>query len=373
MRIGVNATFTHSDPVGLGIATRETVRELLKQRKDGLVVYTASKELKKDGGGRVKAVSELLSPDKRTRGNLLRLLWCQTLLPLYLSADGIDILYSTVEEGVLWGGLRQVVTCYDILPLIYPEMYPRKKYVFRYIVPLQLRASSAVICASQNTRADITRRYCLRNKPVFVVHCGLDHGRFRPLDGELARSRYGLERFVLYVGDMRPYKNLGRAVEAFGRAGLPGHRFVIAGKKDNVFYPRVRKRVSDLGLDNRVVFPGYVPDENLPQLYSAAEAFVFPSLYEGFGLPPLEAMACGCPVVTTRAASLPEVCGDAAYYVDPYSVDGIAEGIRKVVTTPGLKKQLVQRGLEQAKRFTWAKTAGRVLEILEYVVRRRTR
>ena len=167
---------------------------------------------------------------------------------------------------------------------------------------------------------------------------------------------------------MRPYKNLERSLEAFALLNLKEYKFVIGGKKDPRFFPRVRKKVDALSLKDRVVFLDYVPEENLPHLYSEAAAFVFPSLYEGFGLPPLEAMACGCPVVVSNTASLPEVCGNAAYYVDPYDVENIAEGIYKVIMNQTLRQNLIKKGLERAKFFSWEKSAEEHLKVFREVL-----
>lgn len=369
-RIGVNATSVLSNPTGLAVASIEIVKKMLTQA-DNIVVYTTSRSLKSFDPQRVKLTTNLISPDHRVRGHGLRLLWCQTVLPARLLADGIEIAYSTVEEGMFWGGFRQVVTCYDIMPILYPRMYPMKRFYLKRVAPMLLRSSAAIICSSENTRRDIVSAFNLRKKPVFVVPLGIDGRKFYPRESNLARGKYALGKFIFYVGEMKPSKNLGRAIEAFSRLNLPEYKFLIAGSKDKRYYPPIARLVAKLGLEERVVFPGYVPEGDLPGLYCAADAFVSPSLYEGFGLPPLEAMACGCPVITTRCASLPEVCGDAACYVDSYNVDSMAEGIYKVVTKPGLRKHLVQKGLEQAKGFTWAKTARKVLDVLEYVAQRR--
>ncbi len=181
----------------------------------------------------------------------------------------------------------------------------------------------------------------------------------------MVQKRYGLGNYLLYIGDMRPYKNLERSLEAFARLNLTDLSFVIGGKKDPHFYPGIEKKVDRLLLKDKVIFLGYVPEEDLPHLYSEAAAFVFPSLYEGFGLPPLEAMACGCPVVASNAGSLPEVCGDAVRYVDPYDVESIARGIHEVLTDEVMRQNLRAKGLERAKLFSWERAAKEHLKIFE--------
>jgi glycosyltransferase involved in cell wall biosynthesis len=242
----------------------------------------------------------------------------------------------------------------------YPEMYPRMKYHFYYTVPLLLKKSRAVICTSENTKQDVITYYAIKDKPVYVISEGFNRQRFYPREKGVVQKRYGLGNYLLYIGDMRPYKNLERCLEAFARLNLTDLSFVIGGKKDPHFYPDIA-----LLLKDKVIFLGYVPEEDLPHLYSVAAAFIFPSLYEGFGLPPLEAMACGCPVVASNAASLPEVCGDAVRYVDPYDVESIAQGIHEVLTDEVMRQNLRAKGLERAELFSWEKAAKEHLKIFE--------
>jgi glycosyltransferase involved in cell wall biosynthesis len=186
--------------------------------------------------------------------------------------------------------------------------------------------------------------------------------------------------YLLYVGTLQPRKNLSRLIEAFARlAGAPAFadvqqsdslRLVLAGRR-GWLYDDLVAQVERLGLAGRVFFPGYVADADLPALYSGALAFVFPSLYEGFGLPVLEAGACGVPVITSNTSSLPEVAGDAALLVDPHDVDAIAEAMYRLVTDEALRAELVRRGFENVKRFSWEKCARETLAVLEEVGRRR--
>lgn len=364
LRIGLNATCIHSTSSGLGVVTAQISRAFLNLLDENLSIYTHSHQLKKLDPSRIKLVSRLVSPDLKTLGHFNRLIWCQFGLPARLRKDRVQILYSTVEEGILWGRFPQVITCHDILPLLYPEMYPRKKYAFRHILPIQLNAASVVICDSENSRKDLRDWFGLQEKEVRVVPIGLDHTNYEPKIEPLIKEKYGLEKYLLYVGEFRPYKNLERALEAFSRLNLHDYKFVFAGKKDDLFYPVLREKVVNLNLQDRVVFTGYFPSEDLPYLYSSASLFVFPSLYEGFGMPPLEAMACGCPVVCSNAASLPEVCGEAAIYVDPYNIDSIATGIAHLLNDSILWERMKRVGLERAKRFSWDRTARQVINIL---------
>jgi glycosyltransferase involved in cell wall biosynthesis len=365
-RVAINATFGHENPTGLGVYTRELVLELLKAECDyDFTVYSSSPALKKMYPEKVTRVSPLTSPGLGFKGHLMRLLWQQTMLPFKSRRHNESLVYSTVPEGILFSPVKQIITMHDILPIKYPEMYPRMKYHFYYTVPLLLKKLRAVICTSENTKKDVTARYAIKDKPVYVIYEGVNRQRFYPREKSVVQKRYGLGKYLLYIGDMRPYKNLERSLEAFARLNLTDLSFVIGGKKDPHFYPDIAKKVDRLLLKDKVIFLGYVPEEDLPHLYSVAAAFIFPSLYEGFGLPPLEAMACGCPVVASNAASLPEVCGDAVRYVDPYDVESIAQGIHEVLTDEVMRQNLRAKGLERVELFSWEKAAKEHLKIFE--------
>jgi glycosyltransferase involved in cell wall biosynthesis len=365
-RIAINATSVGEDPTGLGVYTYEMLAELLKTDHD-FVIFASSGELKRRYGERVISVSPRTSPALGGKGHLARYLWEQTVLPWELWRQKVSLLYSTVPEGILnpFSRQKQIITVLDIIPAKYHQLFPKMRYHFLYDLPILLRNAKRVVCASENTKRDLISFYGIRNKPISVVYPGLNRQRFYPREKGPVKKRYGFGEYLFYVGDMRPYKNLDRCLKAFAKLNFKDLRFVVAGQKDPRFYPRLKKEVDRLSLKDRVLFVGYVPGEDLPFLYSEAKALVFPSLYEGFGLPPLEAMACGCPVVTSHAASLPEVCGKAAHYVDPEKVDSIAEGMHKSVTDTELRQTLIQRGIERAKLFSWEKGARQVLDIFE--------
>jgi glycosyltransferase involved in cell wall biosynthesis len=203
--------------------------------------------------------------------------------------------------------------------------------------------------------------------------------RFRPAGPEAlaaVRQKYDLpERFILYVGTIEPRKNLTALLEAYAalmerlsvcdlRPALSDVRLVIVGKK-GWLYEGFFRRLHELGLEDRVLFTGYVPDEDLPAIYSAADLFVFPSLYEGFGLPVLEAMACGTPVIASNASSLPEVAGEAGIMIAPHDVRGLAEAMERLLMDKQLRAELRARGLERAKQFTWERAAAMTLEVYQ--------
>lgn len=359
-------------PAGSGIQryTAELVPELLALDDDALALVASPRMLAAHDGRAREAGVERMTQGNFT-GNLLRLAWHQATLPRFLRGRGDAVFYSTTTDGMIAPVCPQVVTVHDLIPLIHPESSPRLRYHFRYVVPRIVRASAAIIAMSEATRRDLARLYAIPPERVHVVHQGYRASVFNPAAGERSaavRARFGLRRYLLATADGRLYKNISRVLEAFARLGREDLQLALVGKtsRKEVDLSALAER---MGIGDRARFLGFVSDEDLAALYAGAEAFVFPSLYEGFGIPPLEAMACGCPVIVSERASLPEVCGDAAIYVDPYRVDVIAEAMGRVVAEPELSAGLRERVSERAAQFSYRRAAGEILAVLRSVAR----
>ncbi|MGD1902089.1 MAG: glycosyltransferase family 4 protein [Geitlerinemataceae cyanobacterium] len=289
------------------------------------------------------------------RGNLSRLLWHQTALPAILSrARSTPLFYSPVPEGMLLPVCPQILTVHDLLPLEFPEVYPRVKYYFRWILPRLLRASRAIVVPSDHTRRELLRYWPTLKTPCAVLPVSYRADLFFPAPTARYADTASMPPFVLCVGETRPYKNIRRAIEAFARVVASGQRptltLAIVGQL-NRLDTAIAALPQQLGIADRVQFLGYVSDTDLADLYRRAAAFLFPSLYEGFGIPPLEAMACGCPTIVSRAASMPEVCGDAPHYIDPHGVEDIATGIVRVTGDRAYAQTLRSRGLDRVQSF----------------------
>ncbi|MGB6169002.1 MAG: glycosyltransferase family 1 protein [Geitlerinemataceae cyanobacterium] len=366
-KIAIDASGFRNDAFdGLNRYTREVLKGTIDTTGEFLV-YTAETEIEQSQYDRISRIKNKTIARNDFRGNLSRLWWHQTALPRSLQRENVSLFYSPVPEGMLFPVCPQIITIHDLLPTFFPETYPRIKYYFQYILPQLIKSSTAIITVSEHTKKDIQRFFDCRERPIHVVYQPYRSDIFKPIaidDRDRVKKIYNLDRFVLSVGETRPYKNIRRLIEAFSKIKVPDLTLAIVGKI-NKMDETIAQFPQQLGIDDRVRFLGFVPDSELAALYSSAQAFVFPSLYEGFGIPPLEAMACGCPTLVSQVASLPEVCGCAAYYIDPLDVNSIAEGISQVVYDDRLENYLKVKGLEQAKKFQNNDLGDRILKILQ--------
>ena len=368
MRIAINAAIVDPFISGLGVYTVSLCRELAKLHDD-VLVYTAYPGICGGSAAQLRRIRWGREVTSWSMQHARRLLWTQTVLPLRLVADRATILFSPLPEGMLAPMMPQVIVVHDVLPLRFPAEYPRQQYYFRHLVPAMLRKARAVVAVSESTKRDLLMFYRLDARGIQVIPGGYDRDRYRVgLASEEIRARYGLQGYILYVGNLLPHKNLQQLLNAFARisAKVP-HTLVIAGRKDPRYYPGLEAETEALGLQTRVSFLDYVPVEDLPALYAGADVFIHPSVYEGFGLPILEAMACGTPVIASRTSSIPEVAGNAAMLVDPGDASAIASGLETVLGDRRIREGMQQKGLAQAAQFGWGATAVAILNILNKV------
>ncbi len=281
-------------------------------------------------------------------------------------------------------GAPAVFTCHDLIPLIFREYFSaRQRLIYRFTHQLALNSAQITIAVSHSTRHDLQRFFNVNPDRIVVTYEGVD-GHFKPstrAEIDRVRQHYALpECYVLYFGSNKPHKNVPRLIEAFAKLGMReqgseirdrglgirdwrlGIGLVIAGHWDDR-YPEAKQRVEQLNMKDIVRFIGPVRDDELPALYSGAELFAFPSEYEGFGLPVLEAMACGVPVVCSNRSSLPEVAGDAALLCDPSNIVTLARAIEQALTDRDMRVMLQQHGLARAAQFTWDQTAQDTLHV----------
>lgn len=299
-------------------------------------------------------------------------LWTHVRLSWEMVRHAPDLLFVPSHVLPLIHPQRSVVTVHDLGYQYYPQAHTLSQNVYlRWSTRYNARSATRILADSEATRQDLARFYGTPADKVAVVYPGRDETLSPVVDPAIlaaCRARYELAGpYLLYVGTLHPRKNLVRLVQAFGQMAAdadPALQLVLAGQK-GWLYDDILSEIGRLGLAGRVVLTGYVPDDDLPALLSAALAFVYPSLYEGFGLPVLEAMACGAPVLCSNVSSLPEVAGDAALYIDPLDTGSLAGALAEMTTNEGLRNELVDRGFRQIKDFSWQRCAQETLQVLD--------
>lgn len=315
--------------------------------------------------------------------SLEKMTWEQWTGPRAARRLGVDVFHVPhFAPPLLTGSIPVVTTIHDVIPLRLPLYHSSAKArVYSSVVARAARHATLVITISQHAKQDIIETLKLPAERIRVIYQAVSE-KFRPIEDEArlaaARARYGLTgRYVFYLGGLDARKNVPQLVRAFSqlykRLGDPHLQLLISGNPDKLsgsLFPDPRPVAADLGMSGQIMYR-FVEEEDKPLIYSGASVFVFPSLYEGFGLTPLEAMNCGTPVVCSNRTSLPEVVGDAALTIDPDDLPAMVEAIYQVLTTPALSTDLRTRGLERAKLFSWRKTAGETLAVYEEAVARR--
>lgn len=297
-----------------------------------------------------------MSTDCGAKGHLKRLIWTQLELPKLCQKVGANLLFSPLPEAPLFTGCRFVVTVHDLIPLRFGGRFSRLGNYFRFVVPQVLAQAQHILVNSESTANELIEFFHLPATKITVTYLAYDSSHFRHLN--LARKNY-----FLYLGRHDRHKNLVSLIQAF--ASLPlEYDLYLAGSRDRRYTPELEKLVKDLNLEPRVKFLDYVSYEQLPALINQAIALVLPSLWEGFGLPALESMGCGTPVIASHLGALPEVVGEAGILIDPYRVEAISEAMQSLIQDPHLNKDLQRLSLEQAKKFSWAKTGAETVRVL---------
>lgn len=366
--IVINATNIGHRLDGIGVYTLNLLKALSKSETNlGFVIFCNRnceqhiRDIKFPENFSIRYVSRLVSPDYGFRGHFLRLVFSNFLSLRYRE----NLIFNTSQIEAAFFGSNQIVTIHDVIPLLFNQHHHKQYYYYKYPLKYALSKARAIITPSNHTKGLLERTYGLSGKKIFAIHNGLQEVFLS--QGHC--STQDKETYILYVGRLSPTKNIRGLIKAFRlvKDRLP-HKLLLAGAgKEELLKDREFKDIfEDVG--EKVIFRGHVLGGELLDLFNKASLFVFPSLYEGFGFPPLEAMACGTPVLVSNVSSLPEVCGDAAYYIDPYSVESIAEGIYNVLTDNALRHSLIQKGLEKAKCFSWEKSAREHIKVFEEVL-----
>lgn len=287
----------------------------------------------------------------------------------------LDVVHNPTQVPTLFSSSHKyVMTVHDLTPFLLPkESKLFRPLIYKLLFPRTYRSSDIIITDSNHTKRDLERCFGT-NKNINVIPLAADR-KYKPLDDEKilnVKLKYNLMNpYVLYVGTLEPRKNIITLLKSFYklRNRMANYKLVIVGGR-GWKYKKIFETVTALNIQSSVLFMGYVPESDLPALYNAADLFVYPSLYEGFGLPPLEAMACGTPIITSNTSSLPEVVGNAGLMIDPYNIDKLADSMYGVLIDEDLQANMIQKGINRAKMFSWERCASETLKSYENVCMR---
>jgi len=373
MRIGIDATALPPQPVGAGNYIIQLIRALASLNvNDEFVIFAHQK-----GHALInlpeKDSFEWIIFEDRNPGS--RLIWEQTLFPQLVKKSGVNLLHSLHYTRPMKLPCASVVTFHDMTFFLYPELHTRAKRLF---FPLAIRASArradALIAVSESTRQDVIRVLGISPEKIITIQSGVDPA-FRPINDTVAKGKiaekYDLpERFILYVGLIEPRKNLPMLISAFKRLIDSGedYKLVLVGRY-GWMYEELLKQINNLDLEGMIHFTGYVSQEDLPLVYNLSSLFVYPTIYEGFGLPVLEAMACGVPVITTDVSSLPEIVGEAGMLVPVNDVKALYGAMIEVLRDEDLRRKMINKGIQRAAKFTWEQTAKLTFQVYQQVMR----
>jgi glycosyltransferase involved in cell wall biosynthesis len=363
MLIGIDASRATSDvPTGTETYSRELIRALIAiDRKNRFRLY-ARETIARDFFGATSNFELRAIPFPR--------MWTHTRLSFEMLTRAPEMLWVPAHVVPLIHPRRSFVTIHDLGQVHFPKAHPPMQRAYHnWAVGWNTRAASHIFADSESTRDDLTRFFRVPAEKITVVYPAYDAQLYQPIRDmaaiEKVKAKYRIARdYILAIGTIHPRKNYARLIEAFGKLQIVDCGLQIVGKRgwlNDSIYDSARQ----LGLESRVQFLDYVSGSDLPALISGARLFAFPSLHEGFGLPILEAQACGTPVVCSMTSALPEAAGDAALFFDPLDVDAIAGALHRALTDDALRTKLIARGFENIKRFSWQVSARQVLRALE--------
>lgn len=366
--IGINGRSIFRQLTGVQHYAREVTRSLCGLASPDLrITVFSGREGRRDDAGLPLATS-FVPADSPLKG----MVWEQSLLKRMVRRAGVDVLFNPANVAPLNPPVPSVVTIHDLAFLLFPEYFSRTfALYYRKLIPRIAAQARHVITDSESTRNDLMSAYGLPPEKITVIPLGVSPAfrrRIPKAELETVRRRHNLpDRFFLSISSLEPRKNLRTLLEAYRH--LPGtvkeqQGLVLVGAGNRIFAdPELSRQIGNIDPD-RVAVPGYVPTEDLPAIYRMSTALVFPSLYEGFGLPVLEAMAASTPVITSNRSSLPEVAGHAAVLIEPESIEELAAAMELIALDSGTRNLLVERGKKRASLFSWEKTARLTLDVL---------
>jgi len=358
MKIGLSTEHIIEKETGVGDYAYNIISNLLSIDKKNKYYLIHNRKINKDIFNKT---NNLIIPLPKIKPR--ELLWHFYTLPKKLEKLGLDIFHSTAQlNSISNTKYKKMITIHDLAAIKFPHthnLYPRLSA--KYILPKVISKSDKIIAVSENTKKDIINYFKVDKDKIEVIYEAAEK-IFKPVKTKKVLEKYNIDQpYILYVGTIEPRKNINLIIKAFQeikRNNLP-HKLVIVGK----FGWKYQSILTSLKGSNDIILTGYVKKEDLPEFYSNAEFLVYPSLYEGFGLPPLQAMACSCPVISSNTSSLPEVIGNAGILINPKDKETLKSSMLKLIKDRSLISELKKKGLKQSKKFSWEESAKKTLNI----------
>lgn len=351
---------------GINVYTKNVIENLLEIDRKNDYVFLYNSDSLIGTYSKYENVKELVIEKKN------KFLWDQFYIPRIIRTEKIDIIFNPKLSIPLFTSAKKVLTMHGLEQFACPSAFKLYDNIYAHIMmPLFCRSAHSIIVMTNIGKKDLIKYLKAKSEKIEVIHESY-HKRFEvkknPEKLLEIKQKYNLpEKFILFVGGLAPLKNFKNIIRAFNIVRKKTSvKLIIAGFK-RFKYAKDLELIDRLQLQNDIIILGFVPDDDLPYLYNLAQCFVFPSLYEGFGIPVLEAQACGCPVVSTKTGATPEVSGGAAILVNPYSHREIAQAIYDILTEEDLKENLVKAGIENVKKYTWLKTSEKTLQLFEKI------
>ena len=370
MRIAIDATIIRKEITGTGFYITNLINGLIKiDNLNNYYIFGDEQYLRKY----IKIDKDNFKVvHKRFKNRIIRVLWEYFIFPFELKKLKIDILHSpNYITPLLKFGFKIILTIHDLTFLLFPEKYTTtKRWLFGKMIPISIKKSDKIVAVSKNTKKDILKFFSIPDDKILVTYESYPEYYNFSIDKAGAKDifkKYGIEKnFILYVGMIEPRKNIIFLLKAFVELDKDLELdLVIVGKKGWYFkeIEKYMKNTINLRLKNKIIFTGYIPEHELKYFYRLALMFVYPTLYEGFGLPPLQAMACGTPVITSNISSLPEVVGDAAIKINPDDLGELKNSIKWLYKNEEKRDELIKKGLENVKKFSLENAALNVLSV----------
>lgn len=366
MKVLVDLSQIPCQKVGVGVYACETFKRILAMNNED-EFYVILQDDDKDLENILPTACKIFISSRVFRIFIFRFLLEQIYIPYLCLKYKIDIIHSLhYSFPLLCYWVKKIVTIHDLTFFIYPEVHTRvKRYFFRYFIILACRLSDAIICVSESTRNDLAKYINDVKAKVYVVPLAVSTLKISEVDVKSVRDKYGIVGdYILFIGTLEPRKNVCNLLKSFGTNDnlSSNYQLVLVGKK-GWYYQSMFGMIRQLNIEKSVIMPGFVTEKEKFSLLSAASVFVYPSIYEGFGLPVLEAISYGIPTVTSNVSSLPEVAGDAALLVNPDKVEDLSRAIEVILTNNLLQAELKLKSVKQANKYSWENTAKQTIGI----------